>query len=102
MLTALLTFLEACPYANFGHVAANSAILEAVEGEKEIHIIDFGITHGTQWPTLIESLAMRPGGVPRLRITGVDAPQTGLKPSSMQVSREKGSRDVVREGWLVG
>eukprot|EP00897_Mesotaenium_endlicherianum_P002243 jgi/Mesen1/2046/ME000149S01039 len=84
MLAALLAFLEACPYGSFGHVAANGAILEAVEGEASVHIIDFGITHGTQWPTLIEALAVRPGGPPHLRITGIDAPQTGLKPSSLQ------------------
>eukprot|EP00897_Mesotaenium_endlicherianum_P003922 jgi/Mesen1/3558/ME000199S02708 len=80
MLKALLAFLEACPYGNFGHVAANAAILEAFEGEARVHIIDFGITHGTQWPTLIEALAERPGGPPHVRITGIDAPQTGLKP----------------------
>eukprot|EP00850_Spirogloea_muscicola_P005812 SM000027S09593 [mRNA] locus=s27:218051:220641:+ [translate_table: standard] len=84
MLQALLAFLEACPYANFGHVAANGAILEVFENEPRVHIVDFGITHGTQWPTLIEALAMRPGGPPNLRITGIDAPLTGLKPSSLQ------------------
>ncbi|GJP62128.1 hypothetical protein CLOP_g19221, partial [Closterium sp. NIES-67] len=84
MLSAVLVFCEACPWINFGHLVANGSILEAVEGAKRVHVIDLGITHGTQWPTLLESLATRPGGPPHLRITGVDAPLTGLKPSSLE------------------
>ncbi|CAI5464226.1 unnamed protein product [Closterium sp. Yama58-4] len=84
MLSAVLVFCEACPWINFGHLVANGSILEAVEGATRVHVIDLGITHGTQWPTLLESLATRPGGPPHLRITGVDAPLTGLKPSSLE------------------
>ncbi|CAI5996577.1 unnamed protein product [Closterium sp. NIES-64] len=84
MLSAVLVFCEACPWINFGHLVANGSILEAVEGARRVHVIDLGITHGTQWPTLLESLATRPGGPPHLRITGVDAPLTGLKPSSLE------------------
>ena len=44
-----------------------------------MHIVDFGILYGFQWPSLIQSLASRPGGPPMLRITGIDFPQPGFR-----------------------
>ncbi|KAK9080610.1 hypothetical protein SSX86_000368 [Deinandra increscens subsp. villosa] len=63
---------EACPYFKFGYLSANGAIAEAMKSETKIHIIDFQIAQGSQWVTLIQALASRPGGPPSLRITGVD------------------------------
>nr|XP_043608856.1 scarecrow-like protein 21 [Erigeron canadensis]XP_043608857.1 scarecrow-like protein 21 [Erigeron canadensis]XP_043608860.1 scarecrow-like protein 21 [Erigeron canadensis] len=63
---------EACPYFKFGYLSANGAIAEAMKNENKIHIIDFQIAQGSQWVTLIQALASRPGGPPRLKITGVD------------------------------
>ncbi|PWA98511.1 GRAS family transcription factor [Artemisia annua] len=63
---------EACPYFKFGYLSANGAIAEAMKNESRIHIIDFQIAQGSQWVTLIQALASRPGGPPKLRITGVD------------------------------
>ncbi|KAL7600682.1 hypothetical protein Lser_V15G21185 [Lactuca serriola] len=63
---------EACPYFKFGYLSANGAIAEAMKNENKIHIIDFQIAQGSQWVTLIQALASRPGGPPTLRITGVD------------------------------
>ncbi|KAI3504488.1 hypothetical protein L1887_25997 [Cichorium endivia] len=63
---------EACPYFKFGYLSANGAIAEAMKTENKIHIIDFQIAQGSQWVTLIQALASRPGGPPMLRITGVD------------------------------
>ncbi|KAJ0790310.1 putative transcription factor GRAS family [Helianthus annuus] len=63
---------EACPYFKFGYLSANGAIAEATKNESRIHIIDFQISQGSQWVTLIQALASRPGGPPSLRITGVD------------------------------
>ncbi|CAM6104909.1 unnamed protein product [Calypogeia fissa] len=62
---------QSSPYVAFGHFAANSAILEAFEGEDRMHIVDLGMTHSLQWPYLIHGLAKRPSGPPKLlRITG--------------------------------
>ncbi|KAJ3672986.1 hypothetical protein LUZ60_006360 [Juncus effusus] len=63
---------EVCPYFKFGYLSANGAIAEAVKGSSEIHIIDFQIAQGSQWITLIQALASRPGGPPCVRITGID------------------------------
>ncbi|KAJ9180710.1 hypothetical protein P3X46_008923 [Hevea brasiliensis] len=48
---------------------------------KALHIIDFGILYGFQWPTLIQRLSWRPGGPPNVRITGIDFPQPGFRPA---------------------
>ncbi|KAJ8532527.1 hypothetical protein K7X08_012450 [Anisodus acutangulus] len=63
---------EICPYFKFGYLSANGAIVDAVKDENSIHIIDFQIAQGSQWITLIHALAARPGGPPRIRITGID------------------------------
>lgn len=73
---ALRLVYDICPHIQFGHFVANSAILEAFEGESFVHVVDLGMTlglpHGQQWRELIHSLANRSGQPPhRLRITGV-------------------------------
>ena len=70
-------FYETCPYLKFAHFTANQAILEAFEGQKQVHVIDFNLMHGLQWPALIQALALRPGGPPCLRLTGIGPPQPG-------------------------
>lgn len=65
---------EICPYLKFSYMAANGAIAEACRSEDRIHIIDFQIAQGTQWVTLLQALAARPGGPPLVRITGIDDP----------------------------
>lgn len=72
LLSYMHLLYEACPYFKFGYLSANGAIAEAFKGENRVHIIDFQIAQGTQWVTLIQALAKRPGGPPRVRITGID------------------------------
>ncbi|GJZ12856.1 scarecrow-like protein 21 [Tanacetum coccineum] len=72
LFSYMMLLYEACPYFKFGHLSANGAIAEAIKNEDRIHIIDFQIAQGGQWLTLIQALAARPGGPPRLRITGMD------------------------------
>jgi hypothetical protein len=63
---------EICPFFKFGYMSANGAIAQAVKCENFIHIIDFQIAQGSQWITMIQALAARPGRRPHLRITGID------------------------------
>lgn len=74
LLTYMQLLFEICPYLKFGYMAANGAIAEACRNEDHIHIIDFQIAQGTQWMTLLQALAARPGGAPHVRITGIDDP----------------------------
>uniref|UniRef100_A0A7C9E673 Uncharacterized protein n=1 Tax=Opuntia streptacantha TaxID=393608 RepID=A0A7C9E673_OPUST len=73
---------DACPYPKFAHLTANQAILEAMVGERELHIVDFGIVQGVQWAGLLQALATRPEGKPDIiRVSGIPAP--GLGKSSL-------------------
>ncbi|XP_043689653.1 chitin-inducible gibberellin-responsive protein 1-like [Telopea speciosissima] len=74
LLSYMQILYEICPYLKFGYMAANGAIAEAFRNEDRVHIIDFQIAQGTQWLTLIQALAARPGGPPHVRITGIDDP----------------------------
>jgi len=72
LLSYMHLLYEVCPYFKFGYMSANGAIAEAMKDESQVHIIDFQIAQGSQWVTLIQGLAARPGGPPRIRITGID------------------------------
>ncbi|KAK1374666.1 DELLA protein GAI [Heracleum sosnowskyi] len=67
-------FYETCPYLKFAHFTANQAILEAFAGKKMVHVIDFSMKQGMQWPALMQALALRPGGPPTFRLTGIGPP----------------------------
>ncbi|XP_078169032.1 scarecrow-like protein 14 [Carex rostrata] len=69
------------PAPRLGYHFANESILSAISNATKIHVVDFGITFGFQWPSLIQSLTKRKGGPPKLRITGVDLPQPGFHPA---------------------
>ncbi|KAI5568514.1 hypothetical protein POPTR_012G020200v4 [Populus trichocarpa] len=70
-----LSLNKITPFIRFCHLTANQAILEAIQvGQQAIHIIDFDIMHGVQWPPLMQALAERSNNTlhppPMLRITG--------------------------------
>lgn len=72
LLSYMHILFEVCPYFKFGYMSANGAIAEAMKDENRVHIIDFQIGQGSQWITLIQAFAARPGGPPHIRITGID------------------------------
>lgn len=72
LLSYMHILYEVCPYFKFGYMSANGAIAEAMKDEVNVHIIDFQIGQGSQWIPLIQAFAARPGGPPRIRITGID------------------------------
>lgn len=67
-------FYDSCPYLKFAHFTANQAILEAFSGRSRVHVVDFSMKQGMQWPALMQALAVRPGGPPELRLTGITLP----------------------------
>ncbi|KAL5737207.1 hypothetical protein ACOSP7_029968 [Xanthoceras sorbifolium] len=73
--TCYLSLNQITPFIRFSHLTANQAILEAIQvGQQSIHILDFDIMHGVQWPPLMQALAERSVNTlhppPMLRITG--------------------------------
>lgn len=75
-LAAMQILFEVCPCFKFGFMAANGAIIEAFKDEKRVHIIDFDINQGSQYITLIQTIASRASKPPFLRLTGVDDPES--------------------------
>ncbi|CAA6656807.1 unnamed protein product [Spirodela intermedia] len=60
-----------------------AAILKAYH--LRLHIIDFGIYFGFQWPCLIQRLSMRPGGPPEAADHCIESPQPGFRPNERVV-----------------
>ncbi|XP_024968070.1 scarecrow-like protein 14 [Cynara cardunculus var. scolymus] len=80
-LKAFQAYMSACPFKSNELYFANRTIYETALTSSTLHIVDFGIGYGFQWPILIKHLANRPGGPPKVRITGVDLPQSGFRPA---------------------
>ncbi|KAJ0853971.1 putative transcription factor GRAS family [Helianthus annuus] len=78
-------FYESCPYLKFAHFTANQAILEAFAGATRVHVIDFSLNQGMQWPALMQALALRNGGPPAFRLTGIGPPQPDNTDALQQV-----------------
>ncbi|XP_009765072.1 scarecrow-like protein 18 [Nicotiana sylvestris] len=68
--SSYLSLNQVTPFIRFSQLTANQAILEAInDNQQAIHIVDFDINHGVQWPPLMQALADR-YPPPTLRITG--------------------------------
>ncbi|XP_050237526.1 scarecrow-like protein 14 [Mercurialis annua] len=80
MLKAYLAYISACPFTKIAIIFTNHTIMQVSKNASTLHIIDFGILYGFQWPALIYRLSKRPGGPPKLRITGIELPQSGFRP----------------------
>ncbi|KAL2333229.1 hypothetical protein Fmac_014442 [Flemingia macrophylla] len=78
-------FYESSPYLKFAHFTANQAILEAFATAGRVHVIDFGLKQGMQWPALMQALALRLGGPPIFRLTGIGPPQPDNTDALQQV-----------------
>ncbi|KAJ0718795.1 putative transcription factor GRAS family [Helianthus annuus] len=74
-------FLGCFPFTKISHFVSNKTIMSVAQNKTKLHIIDFGILHGFQWPCLIQKLSTRPNGPPELRITGIDFPCPGFRPT---------------------
>jgi len=93
------------PYFQFAHFTANQAILEAFEKEEEknnrsIHVIDFDVSYGFQWPSLIQSLSEKATSSNRIsfRLTGFGKNLKELQETeSRLVSFSKGFGNIVFE-----
>ncbi|XP_061368442.1 scarecrow-like protein 14 [Gastrolobium bilobum] len=80
-LKAYQVFISVCPFKRCAYFFANKMIMKAAEKAETLHIIDFGIQYGFQWPFLIKFLSDRDGGPPKLKITGIEWPQPGFRPT---------------------
>ncbi|KAM0909697.1 hypothetical protein ACQ4PT_014641 [Festuca glaucescens] len=82
-------------------IFANKTICNAVAWRRRLHIVDYGLNQGFQWPGLLRVLAAREGGPPEVRITGIDLPQSlalislnlakleTVKPEDLNIDRDE-------------
>ncbi|KAL6622485.1 hypothetical protein ACP70R_032364 [Stipagrostis hirtigluma subsp. patula] len=81
LLQAYQLYMAAICFKKVSFIFSNYTIYNASLGKKKIHIIDYGIQHGFQWPCFLRRISSREGGPPEVRITGIDLPQPGFRPS---------------------
>ncbi|KAK3007598.1 hypothetical protein RJ639_013992 [Escallonia herrerae] len=73
---------------------AGLAILEAMEGEKVVHIIDLHSYESAQWINLLQLLSARPEGPPHLRITGIYEQKEVLEQMAHRLNEEAEKLDI--------
>ncbi|XP_073004030.1 scarecrow-like protein 21 [Typha latifolia] len=90
--SAFTDLYRASPYYQFAHFTANQAIVEAFEDEEKenggrLHVIDFDVSYGFQWPSLIQSLSDKATSSKpiALRITGFGRSIQELKETEMRL-----------------
>ncbi|CAN6581250.1 unnamed protein product [Malus baccata var. baccata] len=81
ILKAYHLYLAASPFKKMSNFVTNVTIMNLAEKSTRLHVIDFGILYGFQWPTLIQRISWREGGPPKVRITGIEFPQPGFRPA---------------------
>ncbi|KAK1428974.1 hypothetical protein QVD17_17815 [Tagetes erecta] len=89
-IRAYYLYIASSPFRKISNFASNRTIMNMAENATRIHIIDFGILYGFQWPTLLQRISQRKGGPPRLRLTGIEFPQPGFRPA--ETIEETGAR----------
>ncbi|RLN34145.1 nodulation-signaling pathway 1 protein-like [Panicum miliaceum] len=81
---SLIRFNEVSPWFAVPNALANATIAQAAAAmgaatePRQIHVVDIGVSHGVQWPTLLEALTRVPRGstAPSVRLT-VGGPAAG-------------------------
>lgn len=72
---SLINFNDTSPWFRIPNSIANTSILQILSGQdrpSNLHILDIGVSHGVQWPTLLVDLSRQSGGPPPLvRLTVV-------------------------------
>ncbi|KAL6654483.1 hypothetical protein ACP70R_007948 [Stipagrostis hirtigluma subsp. patula] len=81
-LKAYKLYLAACCFKMMAFKFSNKTIRGLIARRKKVHIVDYGMHFGFQWPTFLRCLAEREGGPPEVRITGIDLPQPGFRPAA--------------------
>lgn len=83
------SFYASCPFLKIAYFTANQSILEAFADSKRVHVIDFSFNQGFRWPALLQALALRPGGPPAFRLSGI----------SVQPKSDDNSDPLQEVGW---
>uniref|UniRef100_A0A453HTA8 Uncharacterized protein n=1 Tax=Aegilops tauschii subsp. strangulata TaxID=200361 RepID=A0A453HTA8_AEGTS len=80
-LRAYKLYMAASSFKKVNFIFVGKIIMDAMVGKSRLHIVDYNVEYGFQWPGLLQMLAEREGGPPEVRITGIDVPQPGFRPA---------------------
>ncbi|KAL4592869.1 hypothetical protein LXL04_005876 [Taraxacum kok-saghyz] len=82
-----LRFLnQATPIPKFIHFTSNEILLRSFQGKNRVHVIDFDIKQGLQWPSFFQSLASMNNPPSHVRITGVGESKQDLIETGARLS----------------
>lgn len=100
--SAFTSLYKVSPLYQFAHFTANQAILEAFEreGNSALHVVDFDVSYGFQWPSLMQSLSENatPTSKISLKITAFGGNMEEIQETeSRLVSFAKGFSNLVFE-----
>ncbi|CAA7048377.1 unnamed protein product [Microthlaspi erraticum] len=87
-------FFDMFPILKVSYLLTNRAIIEAMEGEKMVHVIDLDASEPAQWLALIQAFNSRPEGPPHLRITGVHHQKEVLDQMAHRLIEEAEKLDI--------
>ncbi|XP_062203626.1 scarecrow-like protein 3 [Phragmites australis] len=84
------------PFMKLAYLTTNHAILEAMEGEKFVHVVDFSgpAANPVQWIALFHAFCSRRGGPPHLRITAVHDSKEFLENMTGVLTKEAEAFDI--------
>eukprot|EP00250_Pteridium_aquilinum_P003394 c13707_g1_i1 orf=102-1667(+) len=94
LLSVRQIFFNLCPYLKFAFTLVNHSILDAMEGEKVVHIIDLGASEAIQWIAMLQMLSTRVGGPPHLRITIINQRKDVLDQVGQKLCEEAENLDI--------
>ncbi|CAD6342729.1 unnamed protein product [Miscanthus lutarioriparius] len=80
-LKAYKLFMAASCLKKVKFMFSNMTICHTVAGRSKLHIVEYGVQHGFQYPGLLHLLAKREGGPPEVRFTAIAVPQPGFRPA---------------------
>ncbi|KAL1217166.1 Scarecrow-like protein 34 [Cardamine amara subsp. amara] len=80
-LKAYRVYLSSSPFVTLMYFFSINMILDAAKDAHVLHIVDFGILYGFQWPMFIQYISGLKDAPRKLRITGIELPQPGFRPS---------------------
>jgi GRAS domain family len=81
ILKSYRTYLVSSPYMRVLVYFTNQTILNNISKHaRKVHIINFGILHGFQWPPFFEHFSNWESTPPKIRITMIEVPEPGFRP----------------------
>lgn len=80
-LKAYRVYLSSSPFVTLMYFFSIRMILDAAKDAPVLHIVDFGILYGFQWPMFIQYISGRKDVPRKVRITGIELPQRGFRPT---------------------